>query len=287
MIYKNKFNSSVENSSNQNNLFSKRVICCCIPRKRETISSVAWPPFLLYCTEKQKVNINPMRNSQYFTYPTEEKSNKFVSRWERLADLIGLNKVFLRQGRDQIDRTEGILVSPVECKVQMCADIGVEGDIREKDLFGRPRHVNLSDYLIQSPALSAFSGGHYVNLYLAPWNLHYILFPTAGKITEARYVPGKSLPLVVCRTGDVKNEKMFAIVETDLGFPIAMILVGSFLVCGLRMDARENEHYDKGERLGCFKLGSTVVVVFPPDAVEVLVEPRQKLKIGQSLARAL
>lgn len=210
-----------------------------------------------------------------------------ISLWERFADLIGLNRVFLREGKIQIDDREDVLISPIDGKVQHIAPIGSDGVIQEKSLFGRFRFVTLRDHLRDSPHLESFAGGHYVNLYLAPWNLHYILFPAAGRMVETRYIPGACYPLVVCRTGDVRNEKLFAIVETDWGFPIAMILVGSFAVCGIRLDAPLGVGCRKGDRLGCFKLGSTVVMIFPPDRVEILAREKQRIRLGDSLARVL
>jgi len=215
------------------------------------------------------------------------KSNEFISLWERLADRIGLNRLFLRQGETRLDERDEILISPIDGKVQHIAPIGTDGVIQEKSLFGKPRFVCLKDHLCDSPHMKAFLGGHYINLYLAPWNLHYILFPAAGKVVETRYLPGACYPLVFCRMGDVKNEKLFAIVETRWGFPIAMVLVGSFAVCGIHLDAKQGKDYEKGHRLGCFKLGSTVVMAFPPGKVETLVEERQRIRLGDPLARLL
>jgi len=208
-----------------------------------------------------------------------------IGPWQKLATSTGLNTLFLRKGRDTPDRSADILTSPVDCKVKRIAPIGNDGMIEEKSLFGKPRFLALEDHLGGSHFLNDFTGGDYINLYLAPWFLHYILFPIAGKIVEARYVPGKCLPLIFCRSGEVVNEKLVSIIETKHGFPMAMLMIGSFLVCGLHMDAAMSEDHQKGDRFGCFKLGSTVVMAFPPNTVDFICAEGERLAPGQALAR--
>ena len=126
-------------------------------------------------------------------------------------------------------------------------------------------------------------------LYLAPYNYHRIHMPFRGKLHSMRYIPGKLFsvnPKIVNYIPDVfaKNERIIAIFDTDVGF-VAMVLVGAMIVGSIETKwagsitpnkqtdvldwdySKENIVFERGMEIGNFKLGSTVILLFPENAM--------------------
>jgi phosphatidylserine decarboxylase len=100
-----------------------------------------------------------------------------------------------------------------------------------------------------------------------------------------------------------RNERMVAIFDTDFG-PMAIVMVGAMIVASIETvwaglvtppkRQLQRQHYgepvrlEKGEELGRFKLGSTVVMLFGKDAMdwENSLVPDQSVQMGQLLGRA-
>ncbi len=151
-----------------------------------------------------------------------------------------------------------------------------------------------------------FRGGQFATLYLSPRDYHRIHMPLAGTLREMIYVPGrlfavnrvtvKMIPRVFAR-----NERVVAIFDTAIG-PMAMVLVGAINVgCietvwhgvvtpPVRPDVTrwtyDNVKLAHGAEMGRFNMGSTVVVVFGPQAVSWVRELNSgsPLRMGQLLA---
>lgn len=140
-----------------------------------------------------------------------------------------------------------------------------------------------------------FEDGDFATIYLAPSDYHRLHMPVAGTLTDMVYVPGDAFsvnPLTAENVPNLfaRNERVVCIFDTDLG-PMAMVLVGATIVRSIETvwageitpprgtsvnrwqypTEGENALYlDKGEEMGRFKLGSTVVCLFPKDKVKFL-----------------
>jgi phosphatidylserine decarboxylase len=204
---------------------------------------------------------------------------------ERCADRVGINGWFLR--RPPVDIAEGtdLLISPAQAKVETLAPISPEGFIEEKRVLGQPRRIHIREIVKDEILAERFRGGEFIKLYLAPWDLHFLLFPAPGKVARYEYRSGWAVPLLLFRRGDVLNQRLCIEYETDWGFPIGIVLVGSWMVNGIHHAFTEGASCRMGADLGHFKIGSTVVLVFPPGTIEWVCSPGQKLRIGAPLAR--
>src|SRR5690606_27291029 len=111
--------------------------------------------------------------------------------------------------------------------------IGPEGEIEEKGVLGGRRSFKLEQILKDRDLAESFVGGEFVKLYLAPWDLHFLLFPCGGKVTHYRYRPGWAVPLLFMKSGDVLNERLCVTIETEWGFPLVFVMIGSFMVNGI------------------------------------------------------
>lgn len=135
-----------------------------------------------------------------------------------------------------------------------------------------------------------FAGGSFATIYLSPRDYHRVHMPMAGRLLATTYVPGDLFSVNGVTAENVerlfaRNERLVCYFETELG-PMAMILVGAMVVAGIEtvwsgqvapppkvpstLDYREAPaavDLAKGEEMGRFKLGSTVILVFPQGAI--------------------
>jgi phosphatidylserine decarboxylase len=131
-----------------------------------------------------------------------------------------------------------------------------------------------------------FDGGQFATIYLSPKDYHRVHMPVAGKLTATRYVPGKLFSVNGVTADNVdrlfaRNERLVCHFDTERG-PMAMILVGAMVVAGIEtvwsgrvapppkrpvtvdyVALPETVALAKGDEMGRFLLGSTVILLFP------------------------
>ncbi|MDG9671131.1 archaetidylserine decarboxylase [Hahella sp. CR1] len=129
-----------------------------------------------------------------------------------------------------------------------------------------------------------FIGGEFATIYLSPKDYHRIHMPIDGELREMIYVPGKLYSVNPLTTENVpalfaRNERVVCIFDTPLG-PMSMTLVGAMIVASVEtvwagrvapMGKTVRSYTYKpgevtikrGEEMGRFCLGSTVVMTFP------------------------
>jgi phosphatidylserine decarboxylase len=165
------------------------------------------------------------------------------------------------------------------------------------------------DALLADTASAArYVGGSFACLYLAPYNYHRIHMPLDGVLRATRYVPGhlfsvnastaRSVPQLFAR-----NERVVCDFDTDHG-PLCMVLVGALFVGSIEtvfageinpprgrggqvraIEAGAGRRFARGEELGRFNMGSTVIVLFgEPARFASRVEPNSPVRLGQPLA---
>ena len=131
-----------------------------------------------------------------------------------------------------------------------------------------------------------FLNGEFATIYLSPRDYHRVHMPLAGRLTASCYIPGKLFSVNGVTAANVdrlfaRNERLVCYFDTDLG-PMALILVGAMVVAGietvwagqvappLRVPLIRDFQappdpvvLEQGEEMGRFKLGSTVILLFP------------------------
>jgi phosphatidylserine decarboxylase len=138
-----------------------------------------------------------------------------------------------------------------------------------------------------------FQAGRFVTIYLSPRDYHRVHMPLSGRLREAIYIPGRLFSVSPRTTHAIqglfaRNERLVAIFDTAIG-PVAVILVGAMFVAGIETvwsglfphsgqiverhfgaaHRREEITLERGQEMGRFNMGSTVIVLFPPDSVEL------------------
>jgi phosphatidylserine decarboxylase len=161
------------------------------------------------------------------------------------------------------------------------------GAIRANQVFQAKGHdYSLYDLLGGDSALaSEFTNGQFATIYLSPRDYHRVHMPMTGTLRETRYVPGDLFSVNEATANGVpnlfaRNERLVCIFDTEHG-PAAVILVGAMIVAGIETvfsgqvtplpkqvvttDYQRTAPItlEKGDELGRFLLGSTVVLLFP------------------------
>lgn len=156
----------------------------------------------------------------------------------------------------------------------------------------------------------AFDGGHFVNIYLSPRDYHRVHMPWAGHLTDTLHVPGRLFSVAPWTVEAIprlfaRNERLVCHFDTDFG-PMAIVMVGAILVSGVetvwggeeippyaaRPRARDWRakavKLARGDEMARFNYGSTVILLFPPGAIELIErESQSATRIGKPMARRL
>lgn len=211
----------------------------------------------------------------------------------------------LRAGIRTID-TGNTVISPVDgCISQL-------GDIHAGELFqAKHRYYTLDSLLAGEQDMARhFQDGTFATLYLSPKDYHRIHMPVDGRLSRMTYVPGR-LFAVNARTTRVvhnlfaRNERIICLFETSIG-PMALVMIGAINVGSLetvwsgeitpgtkRVIQAWNYHNDssaiklvKGEEMGRFNMGSTVLLLFGKGQVKWLpdLQSSNAVTLGMPLA---
>lgn len=151
---------------------------------------------------------------------------------------------------------------------------------------------------------SAFAGGAFATLYLAPGDYHRIHMPLAGDLAWMRHLPGRLFSVNATTVALVprlfaRNERVACGFDTPAG-AMAMVLVGAIFVGGIEtvwagqitpvrgrtlIPEGGAARLERGAEMGRFNLGSTVVLLFEPGRVrwDPALAPGQRVRVGQRL----
>ena len=192
----------------------------------------------------------------------------------------------LKEGARPVDGSPAAVISPVDGILSAAGGIDGAALLQAKGI-----HYTLEDLLATDLADAArFENGSFATMYLAPYHYHRVHSPLTGQLVAARYVPGhlysvnqttvELLPGLFTR-----NERLICHFRTGIG-PLALIFVGALNVGSVstpwtgRIRPRKTGVVDdldiaaagvpaaveKGQMIGWFNMGSTVIVLMPPGA---------------------
>lgn len=217
---------------------------------------------------RYKVNMQEAQNPDVGSYPT-------------------FNAFFVRPLRDDarpIDADRTVLVLPADGIISQI------GCIEGEQLFqAKGHHYSLEALLACNESMIAhFRNGSFATTYLAMRDYHRVHMPCNGVLREMVYVPGELFsvnPLTAAHIPNLfaRNERLICLFDTEFG-PMAQILVGATIVGSIetvwasritppregiikrwyypRSGTDESVVLLKGQEMGRFKLGSTVINLF-------------------------
>ena len=188
--------------------------------------------------------------------------------------------------------------------------VSQQGDIKQGRLFQAKGHdFSLRELLGGRDDVAApFDDGIFSTVYLSPRDYHRIHMPITGKLEQMIFIPGDLFsvnPLTAENVPNLfaRNERAVAIFSTAIG-PMAMVLVGATIVGSIEtvwagtltsQKNKEIQYWDyqeqeiileKGAEMGRFKLGSTIVALFPKGSIEFsdTLAPSSVTRLGELFA---
>jgi len=201
-------------------------------------------------------------------------------------DFATFNDFFVReleQDARAVDANPLSVVSPVDGTLSQAGIMRGDKLIQAKGI-----EYTLDDLLTTDlDRARDFAGGAFATIYLAPYNYHRVHAPVDGELIAAHYVPGDLFSVNNATATHVpglfrRNERLNLHFKTPLG-PMALIFVGALnvgsistpwsgeirprktgVVKSLDLSAYARD-VRKGDLLGWFNMGSTVIVLLPKD----------------------
>ena len=214
----------------------------------------------------------------------------------------------LAEGSRPMPQDASSVASPVDGTISQIGYLDGQSILQAKG-----RQFSLAALLGATPEQAEqFAGGAFATLYLAPYNYHRIHMPRAGQLRSTRHIPGRlfSVNAVTAAAVDglfARNERVVC-VWNEAPDCFAMVLVGALFVGSIstvwhgeitppsRRKPRELAPVDgpaaqlvRGDLMGWFNMGSTVIVLFPKGRVQWLTSlaAGMAIRVGQPLGRIL
>jgi phosphatidylserine decarboxylase len=221
-------------------------------------------------------------------------------------DFETFNAFFIRELENSarpVDSNVHSIVSPVD------GTISSAGPIRDNSIFqAKGLDYSLEDLLATDlQDARRYIDGSYATIYLAPYNYHRIHAPLDGKIVAARYIPGDLFSVNTATAANVpglfrRNERLVVHLESAHG-PYALVFVGALNVGSIstpwsgeirprKTGVVETISLEKGpdavcrgDLLGWFNMGSTVILLLPAGAGswETGLDPKSTVRMGESI----
>jgi len=245
-----------------------------------------------YFLKRYNVNMNEALEPNPFAYPSYHEF--FIRR--------------LKPGSRPIDASPTSIVSPCDGTISQMGKI--EGNSL---LQAKGRHFSLEALVGSHEDAKAFENGHFATIYLAPIDYHRVHMPLSGTLTHLRYIPGELFSVNPLTTDHVdnlfaRNERVVTFFKHDHG-SFAIILVGAMIVGSIftRWGGNVTPHrakkildisypnlpeqhirLDKGDEMGYFALGSTVIVLLDAKMQwEYDLSQNSRLVVGQGIGHLL
>ncbi len=205
------------------------------------------------------------------------------------ADFRDFNEFFIRElnaDARPIDTNTASIVSPVDGTVSIASELE-----RHSILQAKGHNYALDElFAIDLDEARAYANGSFATIYLAPYNYHRVHMPIAGELRAAHYVPGDLFSVNDATARLVpglfrRNERLILHFDTGYG-PVALVFVGALNVGSISTpwtgEIRPRKKgvvelldisaaprtLNKGDLLGWFNMGSTVILLLPAGAAK-------------------
>jgi phosphatidylserine decarboxylase len=222
-----------------------------------------------------------------------------------IASYASFNEFFTRPLCDGIrPLADADYISPVD------GTISQFGAIDDHQIFQAKGHKFTTSALIGGDERLAakYQHGSFANLYLSPRDYHRVHMPCDGRLTRMIYVPGALFSVNPTTARGVpglfaRNERVVCVFESEENGTFVMTLVGATIVGSMatvwhgvvnppRLTQIAEWTYDtkpvvlkKGDEMGRFLLGSTVIMLFEPGTIEFSPQwaPERKVRLGEMM----
>lgn len=211
----------------------------------------------------------------------------------------------LKPGLRPLDPEPDALLSPADGRVE---DIGAIEPGAKLTVKGHAYSV--AELLADRWAASLYAGGQFAIVYLSPRDYHRVHAPVDGRVQAVRHVPGSLFPVNSIGLQHIprlfaRNERVVVEQNSAAHGPVTSVMVGAIGVgrislafdpdlitnngrsYGERIYLRdEGPRLNRGDELGTFHLGSTVIVFCGPGAgLTPVIRPGQRVRMGEAIWR--
>lgn len=254
-----------------------------------------------------RIRIKPIKNLQISVTSEVAGVDWSESKLKSASDFETFNAFFTRElavGTRPIDPDPSSFVSPSDGKISQCGRL-----TNDRILQAKGKHYSLRNLLANDPATNDFRNGFFHTIYLAPHDYHRVHMPMSGHLQRMIHVPGRAFSVAPYTVNSVpglftRNERVISLFQTSHG-PMAVILVGALLVSSIETVwsgvvtpprgkrvatgdwSRRDIQLEKGQEMGRFNMGSTVILLLPATAISVLADYGKDdiVVMGQKLGR--
>lgn len=206
-----------------------------------------------------------------------------------------------------IDKSMPSIVSPCDGKISMFGEIDQQTLLQAKN-----KTFTLNEFLTpHCQHINQFRGGSYYTIYLSPRDYHRVHTPYDVQLLEMIYVPGRLYSVAPYAPKTIeklyaRNERVISVFRVDNGY-MAIAMVGAVNVAAIDMEwagtvtpphmsVASYYNYDdrpinleKGQQMGTFNMGSTVVMLVSKNYARALptLAIEQPVKMGETIASRL
>lgn len=224
----------------------------------------------------------------------------------RATDYPDFNAFFTRKlkpGARPVDTDPRLVCSPADGTVQQVGTISDGRLLQAKDMS-----FTAARLLGTTPArIEPFDGGAFLTIYLAPHNYHRVHAPLDGKLRRMHFIPGARFSVNRITANAIpglfaRNERVACQFDGEHG-AYWLVFVGAMNVASIStawagevvggdhpvretFDAGSAPSYCKGDYIGHFNLGSTVILLFPRDVARwnPSLKTLDTLTVGRAIA---
>lgn len=207
----------------------------------------------------------------------------------------------LKAGVRPIDATTNSIIFPADGRISQY------GKLKENLQLQAKGHYFTTDTLLGSDNdAMLFKNGDFMTVYLSPSDYHRVHLPLSGKLKKMTYIAGELFSVNPLYTQHIpelfsRNERVVCLFETAAG-PMAIVLVGAAIVRSIETKwagviapqksdfavydyENEDIRFNKGDEIGKFFMGSTVICLFAENAVKMTdIALETHINMGQKMA---
>ena len=228
-----------------------------------------------------------------------------MSEFEAVSHYPTLNKLFTRSLKSPrlLENNSEAFISPCDSFITACGKITDNLALQIKGFSYNVKDL-LGDFIAKKEK-DKLDGGSFVNFYLSPKDYHRYHVPIDMRISKAVHIPGKLYPvnlkwLQKVQGLFVENERVVLECYTTDEKLFYMVFVGALNVgkmcftfdTNIQTNAKgdlqqcymyQNINLSKGDELGHFEMGSTIVMLFEKDSIELQAKEISSIRFGAHL----
>lgn len=226
-----------------------------------------------------------------------------------LSSYDSFNAFFTRALKPEsrpLDSAANIITSPADGVISQAGEIRKNRVLQAKNV-----DYSLARLVGDSKQAKQYENGIFATIYLSPKDYHRVHIPADGQLLCSRYIPGE-LFSVNQQTAEMvpnlfaRNERLVCEFKSQQIGHFSVIFVGAMLVAGIEtvwggMEkpgpgavreydySEQNIQFAKGDEIGRFKFGSTVILLFPENRIslENNIQALNSIKMGEKIGLSL